>query len=93
MKYEIQRTSSFKRDYKLAKKRGYDISKLKAVVTLLADGADLPAVYSDHALTGNWIGFRELYIAPDWLLVYRIYEQQLILSLTRTGSHSDIFGK
>lgn len=48
MKYEIQRTSSFKRDYKLAKKRGYDISKLKAVVTLLADGADLPAVYSDH---------------------------------------------
>ena len=93
MKYEIQRTSSFKRDYKLAKKRGYDISKLKTVITLLADGNDLPATYNDHALTGNWIGYRELHIAPDWLLVYRIYEQQLILSLTRTGTHSDLFGK
>lgn len=93
MKYEIQRTSSFKRDYKLAKKRGYDISKLKTVVALLADGSDLPSVYCDHALTGNWKGFRELHIAPDWLLVYRIYDQQLILSLTRTGTHSDIFSK
>lgn len=93
MKYEIQRTSSFKHDYKLVKKRGYDIGKLKAVVALLADGAELPAVYSDHALTGNWIGYRELHIAPDWLLVYRIYEQQLILSLTRTGTHSDLFDK
>ncbi len=53
MKYEIQRTSSFKRDYKLAKKRGYDISKLKTVITLLADGNDLPSTYNDHELTGN----------------------------------------
>ena len=90
MKYEIQRTTSFKRDYKLVKKRGYDVQKLKVVVTLLAEGKELPQEYRDHALTGNWVGFRELHIAPDWLLVYRIYEQQLILSLTRTGTHSDL---
>ena len=90
MKYDIQRTSSFKRDYKLIKKRGYDISKLKAVITIIAEGNEIPAAYHDHALTGNWLGYRELHIEPDWLLVYRIYDNQLILSLTRTGTHSDL---
>lgn len=79
MKYTIQRTSSFKKDYKLVKKRG------------LADGQTLPAVYSDHALTGNWNGYRECHIEPDWLLVYKMIDDKLILSLTRTGTHSDIF--
>lgn len=90
MKYTIQRTSSFKKDYKLIKKRGYHVEKLKVVVALLADGQDLPEVYRDHALTGNWVGFRECHIEPDWLLVYRFYDEQLILSLTRTGTHSDL---
>ena len=90
MKYDIQRTSSFKRDYKLIKKRGYDINKLKAVITIIAEGNEIPVAYHDHALTGNWLGYRELHIEPDWLLVYRIYDNQLILSLTRTGTHSDL---
>lgn len=90
MKYDIQRTSSFKRDYKLIKKRGYDISKLKTVITIIAEGNEIPATYRDHALSGNWLGYRELHIEPDWLLVYRIYENQLILSLTRTGTNSDL---
>ena len=90
MKYDIQRTSSFKRDYKLIKKRGYDINKLKTVITIIAEGNEIPATYRDHALTGNWLGYRELHIEPDWLLVYRIYDNQLILSLTRTGTHSDL---
>lgn len=93
MKYTLQRTASFKKDYKLIKKRGYDMSKLVAVVSVLADGQDLPAVYSDHALTGNWKGYRECHIQPDWLLVYKIIDDCLILSLTRTGTHSDIFKK
>ncbi len=90
MKYEIQRTSSFKKDYKLIKKRGYDLNKLKPVIAMLAEGQELPAVYRDHALTNNWKGYRECHIEPDWLLVYRVIENQLILSLTRTGTHSDL---
>ena len=92
MKYTIQRTSAFKKDYKLIKKRGYDIQKLKTVVTLLANGDSLPENYSDHALTGNWKGYRECHIAPDWILIYKIIDNDLILSLTRTGTHSDILG-
>lgn len=90
MKYEIQRTSSFKKDYKLVKKRGYDLNKLKIVISLLADGQELPEKYYDHPLTGNWKGYRECHIEPDWLLVYKVFEDQLILSLTRTGTHSDL---
>ena len=90
MKYEIQRTSSFKKDYKLIKKRGYDLNKLKSVIAMLAEGQELPAMYRDHALTNNWKGYRECHIEPDWLLVYRVIENQLILSLTRTGTHSDL---
>lgn len=90
MKYSLQRTSSFKSDYKLVKKRGYDVNKLKVVVALLADGQTLPEVYRDHALTGNWKGYRECHVEPDWLLVYRYIDSQLILSLTRTGTHSDL---
>ena len=90
MKYTIQRTASFKKDYKLIKKRGYDINKLKIVVALLADGQILPAIYDDYALTGNWKGYRECHIEPDWLLVYKKFENELILSLSRTGTHSDL---
>ena len=90
MKYVIKATSQFKRDLKTIKKRGYRKELLEEVVQLLADGAELPPQYKDHDLFGNWKGFRECHITPDWLLVYQIFEKTLILSLTRTGSHSDL---
>ncbi len=93
MKYTVKYTTIFKRDYKLAKKRGQKIELLQEVVTLLAEGKTLPEKNTDHALTGNWIGHRECHILPDWLLVYRIEDDVLVLTLTRTGAHSDLFGK
>ena len=93
MKYEIERTSQFKKDYKLAVKRGLDISKLKTVIQLLADGEPLPPANRDHELINsrNYKDMRECHIEPDWLLVYKISDQLMILSLQRTGSHSDLF--
>lgn len=89
MKYEIARTTQFKKDYKLATKRGLDISLLKDVITKLANGEALPPEYHDHGLSGNWSDHRECHILPDWLLIYRIENDVLVLSLTRTGTHSD----
>ena len=89
MKYEIQRTSLFKKDYKRIQKRGYNTELLKEVITLLARGEELPLKNRDHALTGDWEGYRECHIQSDWLLIYRIIDDKLILSLTRTGTHSD----
>jgi len=93
MKYEVQRTTSFVKDYKLAVKRGCDISKLRKVVELLASGETLPREYRDHALVNSrkYKGMRECHIEPDWLLVYKITESVLILTLFRTGTHSDLF--
>ncbi len=90
MKYSIQRTSQFKRDLKRAVRRGCSVDLLKEIVILLSDGKALPEKNKDHPLTGNWVGFRECHITPDWLLVYRIYDDILMLSLVRTGSHSDL---
>ena len=83
---------SFVKDYKLLKKRGYDMKRLDRVVYLLANQTALPERCHDHALVGQFKGLRECHVAPDWLLVYRINGQELVLSLTRTGTHSDIFG-
>ena len=91
MKYEILRTTQFKKDYKLAIKRGLDINKLVKVITLLADGEVLTAEFKDHSLVGNYSGYRECHVQPDWLLVYKIEEEKLILTLYRTGTHSDVF--
>jgi len=93
MKYEVQRTTSFVKDYKLAVKRGCDISKLRKVVEMLASGETLPREYRDHALVNSrkYKGMRECHIEPDWLLVYKITESVLILTLFRTGTHSDLF--
>lgn len=91
IKYEIQRTSQFKKDYKLAVKRGCDINKLQNVVMILASGETLPEEYRDHPLRGNYSGYRECHIEPDWLLVYKITENVLVLTLYRTGTHSDLF--
>ena len=71
------------------KKRGKDLEKLKTVLILLQRGIELPAKYKDHALTGNYIGCRECHIEPDWLLVYEIINEELIILLLTTGSHSD----
>lgn len=73
------------------KKRGKDLEKLKTVLNLLQRGIELPAKYKDHALTGNYIGCRECHIEPDWLLVYEIINEELIILLLTTGSHSDLF--
>lgn len=90
-KYEIKNTSQFKKDFKLAKRRGLDTNLLKSIVTKLANGEQLEEKYRDHALSGDWIGHRECHIQPDWLLVYRIENDVLVLTLTRTGTHSDLF--
>jgi mRNA interferase YafQ len=89
--YTIKPTTRFQKDVKRAKKRGYDLSLLTAILKLLAAGQPLPERYRDHALTGDYTGCRECHITPDWLLIYEIDGGNLILYLTRTGSHSDLF--
>lgn len=89
--YKIVTTGKFKRDLKLAKKRGYNLSLLSVVVDMLAAGKPLPEKYKDHNLSGNYAGCRECHITPDWLLVYEVEDDELILYLTRTGTHSDLF--
>ncbi len=91
MKYEIERTPTFKKDFKLAQKQGLDLNKLKEIITLLANGEPLPPKNKDHQLKGNYKGHRECHIEPDWLLIYKIQDDMLILTLVRTGSHSKLF--
>lgn len=91
MTYAVHYTSKFKKEYKLAQKRNMDISRLQNVVSMLRDGIELPEIYKDHELTGNWVGHRECHIQNDWLLIYRKIDDLLILELTRTGTHSDLF--
>ena len=92
-KYTVKFTTQFKKDYKLAMRRGLNIQLLQDVVTTLSMGESLPEKNKDHALTGNWVGHRECHILPDWLLVYRIEGDVLVLTLARTGTHSDLFNK
>lgn len=87
----IKYTTSFKKDFKKVVKRGYDVRLLESLIKSLAYGEPLEARYKDHALTGDYADYRECHIAPDWLLIYRIDANELILYLTRTGSHSDLF--
>jgi mRNA interferase YafQ len=86
----VHESPRFLRDIKRIKKRGLDLSKLRHVVTLLSEKQPLPIRYRDHALTGNWIGHRDCHIQPDWVLIYQITDDTLILE--RTGTHSDLFG-
>ena len=86
---ELVPSSRFRKDVKRSQKRGKDMVKLKTVVTLLAEQQDLPLEYRDHALRGDWVGFRDLHIEPDWLLLYRIAGNEV--QLARTGTHSDLF--
>lgn len=91
MKYKIVLTSKFKKHYKQAQKRGYDIAKLQIVINILANGDQLPKQYKDHALTGNWTKHRECHLQPDWLLIYYFDDDVLVLTLTATGTHADLF--
>ena len=88
---KIVLSNQFKKDLKLASKRGYKLELLEKTVDKIANSIKLEDKYRDHALTGNYIGFRECHIQPDWLLIYRIENDELILFLSRTGSHSDLF--
>jgi mRNA interferase YafQ len=87
---EIFRKSQFKKDFKRILKQGKRLDELKAILKLLVAGKEIPEKYKDHQLTGNWKEFRELHIQPDWLLVYKIEND--VLTLIRTGSHSELFG-
>lgn len=91
MKYTIETTNKFKKDLKLCQSRGYDLKKIHDVIQVLANGEKLSEKYRDHALTGNWTGYRECHILPDWLLIYKYSNDDLILFLTRTGTHSDLY--
>ena len=93
MKRDIVWTARFKKDYKLAMKRHLDIELLDDIIRALSRGETLPEKNKDHELNGDWAGHRECHIQPDWLLVYRIEDDVLVLTLARTGTHSDLFGK
>jgi len=84
-------TSKFKKDYQLAINRKLPIRLLDDCIRMLAAGKELPPKYRDHALSGRWTGHRECHIRGDWLLIYRIEGNDLVLTLSRTGSHSDLF--
>lgn len=90
LKYSIVKTTQYRRDCKAAVRSGLDIEKLELVVRLLAADVPLPARNRDHALTGNWRGYRECHVGPDWLLVYAKDAGELELVLVRTGSHSKL---
>lgn len=88
---KVRYSSRFKKDFKVIINRGYNISLFEEVLTLLREEKILPEKYNDHALKGNYSGHRECHITPDWLLIYKKENDMITLSLTRTGSHSDLF--
>ena len=93
MKYTIKFTSQFKRDMRLAKKQNKALDKLFEIVNTLAEGQTLEAKYRDHELSGSYKGVRECHVEPDWLLVYEIRNDVLVLMLYRLGSHAELFRK
>lgn len=90
---EVRYSTKFKRDFKTCVKRRCKMEKLQQVIDTLRIPETLPLKNADHSLTGNYLDYRECHIEPDWLLMYQIYEDILILSATATGSHADLFGK
>jgi len=92
MSLKVVWTTKFKRDYKRAMKRGLDMNRLDEVIRTLAAGRELAVAHRDHALGGEWRGHRECHVQPDWLLIYYVDGERLVLTLTRTGTHGDLFG-
>lgn len=84
---ELRFTARFKKDVNLCKKQGKDIEKLKKILNFLIKGEEIPAKYKDHPLKGNWSGYRDLHIEPDWVLIYKNVNNQVVL-LVATGSHA-----
>lgn len=93
MMYDVQFTNQFKKDLKLAKKQNKSLDKLFEVIEILANGGTLDARYRDHELSGNYKGTRECHIEPNWLLIYEIRDEVLVLMLYRLGTHSELFKK
>lgn len=89
--FELKTTSAFRKDLKKLRKRGANLNKLDFVITKLLNGEVLEERFKDHALIGNYIGFRECHIEPDFLLIYCVDNNKLILTAVRVGSHSDLF--
>ena len=89
----LKRTAQFKRDVRLAKRRGKSIGKLMDVIRLIVSESEMPHELRDHELVGRFKGHRECHIESDWLLVYRVERDELICTAVRTGTHSDLFGK
>ena len=87
----FSRTSQFKKDVKLATRRGKDLEKLKAVIELLINRGELPARYQDHPLRGNFAGSRDCHVEPDWILIYTLTERGTHVRFERTGTHADLF--
>lgn len=87
----VRYSAKFKKDFKLAQKRGLPMQELKSIIEKLANGEPLDSKHRDHALTGNYAMFCECHIRPDWLLIYRINDNELELLAHRTGTHSDLF--
>lgn len=85
------RSTAFRKDAKRAQRRGKDMAELKAVIVLLLEDVALDPRYRDHPLKGEWQGYRDLHVEPDWLLLYRVTDTELLLA--RTGTHSDLFGE
>jgi mRNA interferase YafQ len=86
---EVIRGTQFKRDVRLAEKRGKDMAKLRELILLLVEENPLPPRYRDHSLSGTWKHYRDCHIEPDWLLLYKIEGNDLYL--VRTGAHADLF--
>ena len=91
MRLDVVLSNRFKKDLKLAKKRGYNLDLLDEVVSTISEGRILDEKHRDHPLSGDYTGFRECHIQPDWLLIYRIDSEEVFLLLSRTGTHSDLF--
>ncbi|MBR1648139.1 MAG: type II toxin-antitoxin system YafQ family toxin [Alphaproteobacteria bacterium] len=90
--YVLKPSTQFKKDYKLCQKRGCNMAKMHAVFEILSSGKMIPAEYHDHPLGGKYKGYRDLHIEPDWVLIYKVEGNSIVL-LTATGTHADLFKK
>lgn len=88
---QIEYTTQFKRDLKLAKRRRNNLDLLEKIIEIIANQKTIPAKYKDRSLRGHWQGFRELHLQPDWLLIYEILPQEKTVVFVRVGTHADLF--